>query len=206
MINISGGGLRGLSCGLYLLRNGYQVTIFESRQEIGNPVRSPGIIKSMPEGFIDKTSAKKNEIGWAFRREWFEKLLAKKVVDSGGIIKLKTDGPSDSINCTGGKTKSPGWPKSGTQYNLDLWNGGIMINRDIPREFKINSIQEDRFCFERGDKLVECWIRGDLPRPKQGWLEIMSGEHPTSSTKIWADEAIIEGEEIAKNIIHSLME
>ena len=68
MINISGGGLRGLSCGLYLLKNGYRVTIFESRQEIGNPVRSPGIIKSMPEEFIKKTSAKKNEIGWAFRR------------------------------------------------------------------------------------------------------------------------------------------
>ena len=81
-----------------------------------------------------------------------------------------------------------------------------MINREIPKEFKINSIQEDRFCFERDDNLVECWIRGDLPRPKQGWLEIMSGEHPTSSSKIWADEAIIEGEEIAKNIIHSLME
>ena len=99
MINIAGGGLRGLSCGLYLLKNGFEVTIFESRQEIGNPACSPGIIKSMPEEFIEKTAAKKNEIGWAFRREWFEKLLAKKVVDNGGIIKLKTDGPADSINC-----------------------------------------------------------------------------------------------------------
>ena len=81
-----------------------------------------------------------------------------------------------------------------------------MINRDIPQEFILNSIEEDRFCFERGDGLVECWIKGKLPRPNQGWLEIMSGEHPDTSSKIWADESILEGEEIAKNIIHSLTE
>ena len=65
---------------------------------------------------------------------------------------------------------------------------------------------EDRFCFERGDGLVECWIRGDLPRPSQGWLEIMQGEHPNSSEQIWADEAIAEGHKTAQNIIHSLQE
>ena len=206
MINISGGGVRGLSCALYLLDSGYDVTIYETRQEIGNPIRSPGIIKSIPDEFIKETAAKQNSYGWAFRREWFEKLLAKKVVDNGGNIKLKPIGPSNSINCTGGKSKATGWPKSGTQYELVIWNGGIMINRDIPQEFILNSIEEDRFCFERGDGLVECWIKGKLPRPNQGWLEIMSGEHPDTSSKIWADESILEGEEIAKNIIHSLTE
>lgn len=206
MINISGGGVRGLSCALFLLERGFKVTIYEARQEIGNPVRSPGIIKSMPTEFLEKTAAKKNEYGWSFRREWFEKLLAKKVVDSGGQIKLKTPGPEASIDCTGGKSVAPGWPNKGTQFNLDLWNGGIMINQNLPQEFSLNEIEDDRFCFERGDGLVECWIRGDLPRPIQGWLEIMSGEHPTSSAEIWADEAITEGEEIAKNIIHSLKE
>ena len=58
-------------------------------------------------------------------------------------------------------------------------------------------MEEDRFCFVRGDGLVECWIRGKLPRPTQGWLEIVSGEHPHNSDKIRADE-LIEGEEIAK--------
>ncbi len=93
MINISGGGVRGLSCALYLLNSGYDVTIYETRQEIGNPVRSPGIIKTIPEDFINQTAAIKNAFGWAFRREWFEKLLAKKVVDNGGEIKLKTEAP-----------------------------------------------------------------------------------------------------------------
>ena len=127
-------------------------------------------------------------------------------MDRGGEIKLKTEAPDNVLNCTGGKSNAPGWPKAGTQYELVSWNGGIMINRDIPQEFELNSIHEDRFCFERGDGLVECWIKGNLPRPKQGWLEIMSGEHPETSSKIWADESIQEGEEIAKNLIHSLRE
>ena len=44
MIQIAGGGLTGLSCALELLDNGHKVEIFEARQEIGNPVRSPGWI------------------------------------------------------------------------------------------------------------------------------------------------------------------
>ena len=57
MINIAGGGVRGLSCALYLLKKNHPVTVYESRQEIGNPVRSPGISKTIPEDLIKKTSA-----------------------------------------------------------------------------------------------------------------------------------------------------
>lgn len=206
MIEISGAGVQGLSCGIKLLESGYSVTIFESRQEIGNPVRSPGLILDLDVEMIEKTAAKKNDFGWGFRREWFEKLLAKKFVDLGGVIKLKTQGPKNSINCTGGKTKAPGWPVSGTQYELVSWNGGIVIGSDIPIDFTLNKIEEDRFCFDRGDGLVECWIRGDLPRPSQGWLEIIQGEHPKSPLEISADKAVSAGHEIAKNLIHSLQE
>ena len=207
MINIAGGGVRGLSCALYLLKKNHPVTIYESRQEIGNPVRSPGISKTIPEDLVEKTSAVKTCFGWAFRREWFEKELAKKVTDSGGTIKLKTTAPEDSINCTGGKSNSSGWPQTGTQYtNLVSWSGGITIASNIPDGFSLDSMEEDRFCFQRGDGLVECWIKGELPRPTQGWLELMIGEHPSSSAIIGADEAVAEGEEIAKNFIHSLQE
>ena len=206
MIYISGAGLRGLSCAQYLLNNGFNVTIFEARQEVGNPVRSPGLIKNLDQYLIEKTAAKKTEFGWALRREWLEKEIAKKVVDSGGIIKLKSTTENESINCTGGKSKAPGWPLAGTQYDLVSWKGGIVIKTDIPSDFVLDQILEDRFCFERGDGLIECWIRGDLPRPSQGWLEIMQGEHPPSSGEIWADEAIVEGHNLAKNLIHSLQE
>ena len=162
MINVAGGGVRGLSCALYLLKQNHPVTIYESRQEIGNPVRSPGISKTISEDLIEKTSAVKTNFGWAFRREWFEKELAKIVTDSGGTIKLKTIAPENSINCTGGKTNSSGWPQTGSQYtNLVSWSGGITITSNIPNEFSLDSMEEDRFCFERGDGLVECWIRGD---------------------------------------------
>jgi hypothetical protein len=206
MIEIAGGGLRGIACAVELLKSNFEVTIFEARQEIGNPVRSPGIIKNLDSNLIEITAAKKTVYGWALRREWLEKELAKKVVDLGGIIKLKTTAPKNSIDCTGGKSIAAGWPCAGTQDNLVNWSGGIVIKSNIPNNFTLNEMSEDRFCFERGDGLVECWINGDISRPTQGWLEIMQGEHPRSVDEIWADEAIKEGQAIAKNIIASPQE
>ena len=206
MIEIAGGGLQGISCAIELLKNNFKVTIFEARQEIGNPVRSPGIIKNLDTDLIEITAAKKTNYGWALRREWLEKVLAKRVVDLGGIIKLKTTAPKNSIDCTGGKSIAPGWPSAGNQDNLVIWRGGIVSKSNIPNDFVLNEMSHDRFCFERGDGLVECWINGDLTRPTQGWLEIMQGEHPQSVDEIWADEAVKEGQDIAKNIIGSTQE
>ena len=201
MIEIAGGGLCGLSCAMELLKNNFSVTIYEARQEIGNPVRSPGIIKELNNNLIKITAAKATEYGWALRREWLEKELAKQVVDLGGVIKLKTRSPDNAIDCTGGKSIAPGWPCRGLKNGLVNWNGGIVIKPNLPDEFEINNLSSDRFSFERGDGLVECWIRGDLPRPTQGWLEIIQGEHPENVDEIWADEAIIEGKKTAQNII-----
>ena len=108
-------------------------------------------VENLPEEFIEKTSAQKIEFGWAFRREWYEKELAKQVADSGGIIKLKSTAPDGSINCTGGKSVAPGWPQSGTQYVLENWTGGITIEKNIPAEFILNDMKDDRFCFQRAD-------------------------------------------------------
>ena len=201
VIEIAGGGLCGLSCAMEFLKNDFDVTIYEARQEIGNPVRSPGIIKKLNNDFIQTTAAKSTDYGWALRREWLEKELAKQVVDLGGIIKLKTKAPENSIDCTGGKSIAPGWPSGGSKKGLVTWNGGIVIKSNIPDDFQINNLSADRFSFERGDGLVECWIRGDLPRPSQGWLEIIQGEHPKNIDEIWADEAIDEGRKTAQNII-----
>ena len=201
MIEIAGGGLCGLSCAMEFLNNDFNVTIYEARQEIGNPVRSPGIIKKLDDNLIQITAAKSTEHGWALRREWLEKELAKQVVDLGGVIKLKTKAPVNAIDCTGGKSIAPGWPSKGSKKGLVNWNGGIVIKSNIPDDFQIDNLSPDRFCFERGDGLVECWIRGDLPRPSQGWLEIIQGEHPQNIDEIWADEAINEGIKTAQNII-----
>ena len=61
MISVAGGGLRGLSCAMELLSNNLEVTIYETRQEIGNPVRSPGIIKNLNPEYISKCNAKLND-------------------------------------------------------------------------------------------------------------------------------------------------
>ena len=74
MIQIAGAGVTGLSCALELLNNGFEVELFESRQEIGNPVRSPGLISDLDQEMIEKSVAKLTPIGWGMRREWFEKL------------------------------------------------------------------------------------------------------------------------------------
>ena len=48
-IIIIGGGLTGLSCAIKLIENNIEpsnIEIFEARQEIGSPTRSPGIAKN----------------------------------------------------------------------------------------------------------------------------------------------------------------
>ena len=89
MISIVGSGLTGLTCALELLKSNISVEIFEARQEVGNPIRSPGLLSKLDSKYIDITDAKKNQIGWGFRREWLEKTLAQEVLSNGGIIRLK---------------------------------------------------------------------------------------------------------------------
>ena len=206
LIKIAGGGVRGLSCAIEFLNNGYEVEIYETRQEIGNPIRSPGIIKNLEPEFVEHCNAKENSFGWAVRREWLEKQLAIKVLEKGGEIILKTEAPSDAIDCRGGKSSSPGWPSDNLDNSLKIWNGGITISNNLPEEFEIDSMDDEKFCFEHSDGLIECWIRGELPETKQGWLEIIQGEHPSNSENIWADESIQEGRDIAKRIIQSLQQ
>ena len=205
LISIAGGGLRGLSCAMELLSNNFEVTIYETRQEIGNPVRSPGIIKNLNSEYISKCNAKLTDNGWGLRRDWLEKQLAKSVLDKGGKIILKTEAPEGSIDCRGGKSPAPGWPSTNNvDANLVVWNGGITIKTNLPNEFEVNKFEENKFCFEHSDGLIECWIIGDLPEAPQGWLELISGEHPNSTEMIWADESILEGKELATKTIQSL--
>ena len=206
MIKIAGAGLRGMSCAIKLLDSGIDVTIYETRQEIGNPIRSPGIIKNLNPEFIKNSNAIQTEFGWALRREWLEKEMARLVMQKGGRIILKTESPEDSIDCKGKKSSAPGWPSDNYDGELVVWSGGITIPEQTPEEFFVGEFSHNKFAFERGDGLVECWIRGNLPEHKQGWLELIQGEHPTTSDLIWADESIVEGQEIAKRIIQSLQE
>ena len=79
MISIVGSGLTGLSCAIHLLKSSIPVEIYEARQEIGNPIRSPGLLTNFDLKYIENTDAILTPIGWGFRREWFEKNLAKEI-------------------------------------------------------------------------------------------------------------------------------
>ena len=108
MISIVGSGLTGLTCALELLKSNISVEIFEARQEVGNPIRSPGLLSNLDSKYIDITDAKKNEIGWGFRREWLEKTLAQEVLSKGGTIHLKQNisNLEGMVACRGGKSIS----------------------------------------------------------------------------------------------------
>ncbi len=204
MVIIAGAGLTGLSCALELLETNREVTLFEARQEIGNPVRSPGLLRNINPKYIEICCATSGPLGWGFRREWLEKEMAREVLEMGGKINLKTRAPEGAIDCTGGKSSAPGWPVGARDNSLINWSGGITIEDNLPDEFSINTQTEDTLCFQRGDGLVECWSRNDkLPRPKQGWLEVMKGEHPATPEEISGDDAIIQGKAIARKIIQS---
>ena len=202
MINIAGAGLTGMSCALDLLKSGHNIIIYESRQEIGNPVRSPWFINNINIDFIDVSCAKQSKLGWGFRREWYEKAFAELILSKGGEIILKTEAPIDSIDCTGEKTTSSGWPSSNNKKtSLISWNGGIVIESDLPKDIIKNSKSSTHICFQRGDGLVEYWTTNKLPTPSKGWLEIIQGEHPEDVDLIGADYAIAKGISIAQDFL-----
>ena len=133
------------------------------------------------------------------------KTISKISIRQRGKNNSKTEAPEGSIDCRGGKSPAPGWPSTNNvDANLVVWNGGITIKTNLPNEFEINKFEENKFCFEHSDGLIECWIIGDLPKAPQGWLELISGEHPNSTEMIWADESISEGKELATKTIQSL--
>ena len=208
MIKIAGCGLTGLSCALELIKNGYEVEIFEARQEIGNPVRSPGWVTiDLGEKINKASSAHQSEHGWALRREWLERSLAIQVVDKGGLIHLKHQikQPIDAIDCLGNKTQIPGWPGRNDVLNkkekLTKWVGGVVIKDDLPTGFNINSIEENKLCLQRGDGLIECWERNSFSsNPQKGWLELMDGEHPHDIMGLCGDHAINLGKKLALEV------
>jgi len=208
LIQIAGGGLTGLSCALELINNGHEIEIFEARQEIGNPIRSPGWVTiDLGEKINKASSASLTKHGWALRREWLEKALAIEVVDKGGIIHLKHNvkQPINAIDCLGNKTQTPGWPGKAdilqNKKELTPWVGGIVIEEDLPETYTINTIEENKLCLQRGDGLIECWERNSFStNPEKGWLELMNGDHPRDVMGLCGDHAINLGKKLALEV------
>jgi len=212
-IIIAGGGLTGLSAALELSH--HDVTLIDSKQELGTPVRSPGIIDDeslLISGIKDKIQFNNG----CFRRSWLEKAMAIKVIEQGSKIMLKTRivGYDDGLILKGSQIGIP--EKMNADVYIDLlgekssypgWFGEskILQNEEMirpPSRKLVNwkgGISISGGEYTRADGTGETWWRDEAPFiPTEGWLEQMSGEHPE---KISADAAIIRGIECAEKIV-----
>jgi len=228
---IIGGGLTGLSCAVKLIQmeiNPKNIEIFEARQEIGSPTRSPGvafntnntsdllnIIKIQPLTLMN------NENNYlTFRREWLEKSILIYLTNAGCKINLKSKITNTNlkkyfnknykiINCAGKKKKSSGFPADFNDFNqyekeLINFNFGKLVNwyghHSIEKfETKINDFY---LSINKKDELAEVWtIKEKIKPPKNGWIEKIKSEFPNNSKDILANNAIDRGYLLANKAI-----
>ena len=189
-IIIIGGGLTGLSCAIKLIENNIEasnIIIFEARQEIGSPTRSPGIalvskninlifnkIKLQPLTFENHHN---NLI--SFRREWLEKSLLIYLTNLGCNIYLKSKITEKKIeelikkygeeikiiNCAGNKRKSSGFPGDFTDF---INTKNKLTNHKYPKlvkwygylltNYRDFEIEKNQISINKKDGLNETWI------------------------------------------------
>lgn len=223
-IIIIGGGLTGLSCAVKLIENNIQasdITIYEARQEIGSPTRSPGIASysKNTEFIFNKIKMQKltlenlQENIISFRREWLEKSILIFLTKKGCNIKLKskiTDKEINEffkienitiINCAGNKRKSSGFPADYTDF---MNTKKKMIKYDYPSSVKWYGYlstdnnefknQEKYLSINKKDGLNETWVcRDEIENIKFKTIEIMISTYPPKSELILANNTIDRG-------------
>mgnify|MGYP001294227601 CR=1 FL=1 len=229
-IVIIGGGLTGLSCAFKLIQMEIKpsnITIFEARQEIGSPTRSPGIAKKSKNIniLIDKiklqplTLLNLDNNLFTFRREWLEKSLSIYLTKLGCNINLKTtitellinkfDENTTIINCAGFKRKSSGFPGDFTNF---INSKKIMIKLDTKKLIPWNGYlsiinQENKFnenfiSINKKDNLNETWTCNIEEQKNKGnkFIEIIKSYFPNSSHEILANNTIDRGFLLANKI------
>ncbi len=229
---IIGGGLTGLSCAIKLIQmeiNPTNIEIFEARQEIGSPTRSPGIalnsknfenllniIKIQPLTLIN---LEKNF--FTFRREWFEKSILIHLTKLGCKIHLKSKITKEKlenffikeykiINCAGKKKKSQGFSADYTDF---ITNNKKIISNDfnnLINWYGYLSIKKQKIIFNNNfisinkkDGLNEIWTNKPLENNilKNEWIEIIKSQFPNNSKQILANNTIDRGYLLADKAI-----
>ena len=172
-ILIIGAGLTGLSCAQELHHQGHDITIVESRAEIGHPQDKPGLVSgeidlSQYASFIHLTDT-------GCRRPWLAKSMAQKLPITyilrthSSMITENFDRTIDTRN-----------------QSTTKWVGGITLTgREPPTEIVAH----------RSDGTVECWTRDTLPEVEGGWIELLSGTFDEEDASV--DTSISRGIELA---------
>ena len=228
---IIGGGLTGLSCAYQLIQleiNPKLIYIFEARQEIGSPTRSPGLSLKTENFFnlyenINFKSLSKitlfNEY-FIFRREWFEKSILIYLTNLGCNINLKYKVTEQEINkisndyiiinCAGKKSKSSGFPGD---YKDFINNNKKIISKNYEKLIpwygylllnnKNTTNNKNTICIKKSENLFELWTNNkNLINYKQGnIIEIMKSYFPSDLKNIFANKSIDRGFLLAKKAL-----
>ena len=223
-IIIIGGGLTGLSCAFKLIQMEIlpsNIEIFEGRQEIGSPTRSPGIannsknietlfnqIKLQPLTLLNF----ENDI-FTFRREWLEKSISIYLTKLGCKINLKTtitEGKIKEIinstknnkiiiDCSGQKTISSGFPADYTKF---INNEYPIINIEkrkliewygyLSVNNKETKITNNYISINKKDGLNEIWTNNKV-KLNYKFIEMFKSKFPHNVKDILANNTIDRG-------------
>ena len=172
-ILIIGAGLTGLSCARELHQQGHDVTIVDSRAEIGHPQDKPGLITgefdlSEYAPFIHLTDT-------GCRRPWLAKSMAQQLPITY-ILRPQASTIEENFERT----------IDTTTHSSTKWEGGVTLTGREP---------ETEIIAHRSDGTVECWTQGPLPEVEGGWLELLSGTFDEENASV--DASISRGIELA---------
>ena len=138
---IIGAGLTGLSCARELHKQGHDITIVESRAEIGYPQDKPSLITGETDlsnfgPFIHLTDT-------GCRRPWLAKSMAQHL-------------PITYILRTQASTLTANFDHTidTTSQSSIKWEGGVTLTGREP---------QTEIIAHRSDGTVECWTQGTLP-------------------------------------------
>jgi 2-polyprenyl-6-methoxyphenol hydroxylase-like FAD-dependent oxidoreductase len=172
-ILIIGAGVTGLSCARELHQQGHNITIAESRAEIGHPQDKPGLVIGQIDLSEFSSFIHLSETGC--RRPWLAKSMAQNLPIT---YLLRTDATTISQNFE--------HVIDTTTQSTTKWEGGVTLaGREIAAEIVAH----------RSDGTVECWTRSSLPEVEGGWLERFTGTFDEEEASV--DASISRGIELA---------
>ena len=173
-ILVIGADLVGLSCAQVLHDQGHEVTMIDSRAEIGHPQELPGFHTGEVDLSQYAPQIQLTETGC--RRPWLEKSMAQKLPIN---YILRTD-PSTVVGEFDLKIDSE------TYHSNTQWFGGVTLQGREP---------QTEIIAHRADGTVECWTKGPLPEVEGGWLERFDGTFDQEFASV--DASILCGIQLA---------
>ena len=172
-ILVIGAGLTGLSCARELHSQGHEITIVESRAEIGHPQDKPGLVTGQIDLSEFASQIYLTETGC--RRAWLAKSMAQKLPITY-ILKTQAASLTQQFDRTIDTTTSP----------TTTWQGGVTLSGREP---------SSEIIAHRSDGTVECWTTNSLPEVEGGWLELFTGAFDEDHASV--DASISRGIELA---------